>query len=145
MSVSVSIELTLWSCKISKYGANSDTKILFLETTEVQIILWIYIERHEFIVLRMAVHFGSYSQTSPKFSYLVKILEKTWGPRKNFAETGGQNFKGLTQKSVSFSDLATSHGQLSVFFGKVEQKIKLLRLVKKIIITEGKCMKMTIF
>ena len=39
--------------------------------------------------------------------------------------------KGLTEKIVIFTALANFDGQLSLFFGEVEQQIKLFRFVKK--------------
>ena len=49
-------------------------------------------------------------------------------------------------KSVNFSALATSDIKILLFFGEVDKRTKLVRLMKKeIIITEEKSRKMTLF
>ena len=70
--------------------------------------------------------------------HVVEILRKKLGlPGKFFYknEFGTRErvkiFKGLTEKSVIFTALATFHDQLSLLFGDVEQQTKLFRLVKR--------------
>ena len=48
-------------------------------------------------------------------------------------------------KSVNFNALATSNIKISLFFGEVDKRKKLVELIKKIIITEEKHRKMTLF
>ena len=49
-------------------------------------------------------------------------------------------------KGVNFSALATSDIRISLFFGEMDKRTKLFRLMKeKVIITEDKPRKMTLF
>ena len=74
-------------------------------------------------------------------------LEKKFGvTEKIWEKSGVKVLRDLTVKSVNFCALATSDIKISLFFGEVDKRTKLVRLrKKKIIITEGKCRKMTLF
>ena len=78
--------------------------------------------------------------------YVVGIVKRKLGVIKEIRKRAGdQSFKGFDRECITFAALATFHGQLSLVFGEVEQQIKLFPFVKKIISTEEKCRKMTIF
>ena len=47
--------------------------------------------------------------------------EKNWGHQENLGETGVKILRDLTEKSVSFSTLATSNIRLLLFFGEEDQ------------------------
>ena len=81
----------------------------------------------------------------PPLVPVVKILKKIWGNRENLGETGFKVLRDLTVKSANFSALATSDIKISQFFCEVDKPTKLVRLMKKIIITEEKGRKMTFF
>ena len=67
----------------------------------------------------------------PPLVPVVKILKKICGHRENLGENGGQSLRDLTVKSVNFSALATSDIKISLFFGEVNKRTKLVRLMKK--------------
>ena len=78
--------------------------------------------------------------------HVVETLKKNLEVNEEIQERAKVKvLKGSIEKSVNFRDLATSHSQLYPFFGEAEQQISLFLLVKKIVITKEKCLKMTIF
>ena len=83
----------------------------------------------------------------PPLVPVVKILKKKIGVTEKIWEKAGVKvLKDLTVKSVNFSALATSDIKISLFFGEMDKRTKLVRLMKeKIIITEEKPRKMTLF
>ena len=52
---------------------------------------------------------------------VVKILKKNWGHLENLGESGVKLLRDLTEKSVSFSTLATSNIRLLLVFGEEDQ------------------------
>ena len=79
------------------------------------------------IVSLKIVHCDITFRKSLRFLYYASLstccqnLEKNWVHWKNLGESGDRSFRGLTEKSVDFSTLATSNIKLLLFFGEVDQ------------------------
>ena len=85
------------------------------------------------LCLRTTVPLCCYGHTSLRSeSACCRNLEKKLGVTKKIREREGVKIlKGLTEKSVIFTALATFHCQFSLFLSEVEQEIELFRLVTK--------------
>ena len=71
--------------------------------------------------LRTTVPLVSDIRISLRFWYHASLCTCCQNLEKNLGESGGQTFKDLTEKSVSFSTLATSSIRLLLFFGEEDQ------------------------
>ena len=86
-----------------------------------------------------------YSKTFEKLE-VSSNFDKTGITEKIWEKAGLKVLRDLTVESVNFSALATADIKISLIFGEMDKRTKLVRLMKeKIIITEEKPRKMTLF
>ena len=78
----------------------------------------------------MTLPLCSYGQTFLRFWYYASLVTAAEILKKNL-RSPRKHSKGLTEECLIFTALATLHGQLSLFFGEVEQHIKIFRSVEK--------------